>query len=162
MNRYLLIAFLTGLPLMALQAQRDVLTRGGDYSSSGGSVAFSIGQIGYTYLTGEAGSASLGVQQPIRFNIVATDDVNPLWEVSLYPNPASENVYIDLKDDDVLKNFNALYVRLFDLQGKLVVEKKITEIVTAFPLSGFAESMYLLQILQDQQPLKSFKLYKSN
>jgi hypothetical protein len=162
MNRYLLITLLTSLPLMALQAQRDVLTRGGDYSSSGGSVAFSIGQIGYTYLTGEAGSASLGVQQPIRFNIVATDDVNPLWEVSLYPNPASENVYIDLKDDDVLKNFNALYVRLFDLQGKLVIEKKITEKITAFPLSGFAESMYLLQILQDQQPLKSFKLYKSN
>jgi len=161
MNRYLFITVITVLPLL-VHAQRDVLTRGGDYSSAGGSVAFSIGQIGYTYLTGEAGSASLGVQQSNVFNIVATDDLEPFWEVSLYPNPASEIVYINLQDESVLKDFNALHLRLLDVQGKLVKEMKIIEAVTTLSLSGLAESVYFIQILQDQQPLKSFKLYKSN
>jgi len=162
MNRQILIAFITALPLLAITAQREVLTRGGDNSSAGGSVAFSIGQIGYTYLTGEAGSASLGVQQSNLFNIVATDDISILADVSLYPNPASEVVYISLQDESVLKKFNALQARLIDVQGKLVYEKGITEVITSFPLSGLAESVYFLQIVQDQQPLKSFKLYKSN
>lgn len=161
-KKYILIALLAGTSLIAIHAQHDVLSAGGDFSSAGGSVAFSIGQIGYTYQTGESGSASLGVQQPYFFNIVATDDPDQQWAITLYPNPADQLVYVDLKDDIALKQFKDLQIRLFDLQGKLMAEKDITEIITPFPLTSLTEAIYILQIGQEQKTLKSFKLYKSN
>ena len=162
MKRILLIALLLGPPLCAIHAQRDVLTRGGDFSSAGGSVAWSIGQIAYTYYTGEAGSVSLGVQQPNLFTIVGTNDPGEWLAVNLYPNPASEAVYVDLLDANVLKQFNSPLIRVLDVQGKLVSEKQITEVLTAIPLTGLSESVYVLQIMNGQEPVKSFKLCKSN
>ncbi len=162
MKRILLIALLLGPPLCVIHAQRDVLTRGGDFSSAGGSVAWSIGQIAYTYYTGESGNVSLGVQQPNLFTIVATDDLDELLSVSLYPNPASESVYVDLLDVNVIKKLESPAIRLLDIQGKLIAQKEITGVLTTIPLTGLSESVYVLQIMSGQEPVKSFKLCKSN
>jgi len=156
------LVFLIGVATFNLQAQRDVLPAGGDFSSSGGSVAFSIGQIGYTYLTGESGSASLGVQQPNTFNIVATDDPVPALAMTLYPNPADQFVYVDLKEENALEQFEGLQIRLYDLQGQLIAEKEMTDKVTRFPLVDLSDALYVLQICQGQKMITSFKLFKSN
>jgi opacity protein-like surface antigen len=161
-KRILLIVLLSAALLYGIQAQREVLTTGGDFSSAGGSVAFSIGQIAYTYHGSESGNVSLGVQQPNLFNIVATEDIEPLDAVSLYPNPASEIVYVDLQDESLIKKYNSLSIRLFDMQGKLITQQEINQVVTPFTLTNMSEAVYLLQIMHEQQPIKSFKLYKSN
>ena len=161
-KRILLIALLSAALLYGVSAQREVLSAGGDYSSQGGSVAFSIGQIAYTFHTGESGNVSLGVQQPNLFNIVATEDLEPLDAVTLYPNPAVETVYVDLQDKSLIEKFNSLTIRLFDLQGKLIAQQEISEVVTPITLKNTSEAVYLLQIMHEQQTIKSFKLYKSN
>jgi hypothetical protein len=161
-RQILFLVCLATAALGTIHAQHDVLTAGGDISSGGGSVAFSIGQVAYTNFSGTAGSVAQGVQQPNFFNIVATDDPDQDWILTLYPNPADQLVYVDLKDDRLFKKFNKLNIRLFDVQGKLLSQKNITEIVTPFPLTAMTDAVYILQLWQDQQPLKSFKLYKSN
>jgi len=161
-KRILLIALLSAALLYGVNAQRDVLAAGGDFSSQGGSVAFSIGQIAYTNHAGESGTVSLGVQQPNLFNIVATEDLEPQDAVTLYPNPAGETVYVDLQDKSLIEKFNSLTIRVFDLQGKLITQQDISEVVTPFSLTHMSEAVYLLQIMHEQQTIKSFKLYKSN
>jgi hypothetical protein len=161
-KRILLIALLSAALLYGVNAQRDVLAAGGDFSSQGGSVAFSIGQIAYTNHAGESGTVSLGVQQPNLFNIVATEDLEPQDAVTLYPNPAGETVYVDLQDKSLIEKFNSLTIRVFDLQGKLITQQDISDVVTPFSLTNMSEAVYLLQIMHEQQTIKSFKLYKSN
>ena len=100
------------------------------------------------------------MQQPNLFNIVATDDLNELLTVSLYPNPASESVYVDLLDVTVIKKLDSPTIRLLDIQGKLIAQKEITEVLTTIPLTGLSESVYILQIMSGQEPVKSFKLIK--
>jgi len=102
------------------------------------------------------------VQQPNLFNIVATDDPSDLLAVTLYPNPASEAVYVDLLDINVIKKLDSPVIRLLDIQGKLISQKDITEVLTTIPLTGLSEAVYVLQILNGQSPVKSFKLCKSN
>jgi hypothetical protein len=163
MNKQILLAGI--LVLMNLHwaiAQKDVLSAGGDGSSANGSVSFSVGQVGYTYITGEAGSATLGVQQSNVFNIVATEDLDKTWEISFYPNPASEAVFIELKDAGVLQKFNLLKARLYDPAGRLIVEQEIQEPVTRLPINNLTDAFYILQISQDQTMIKSFKLFKTN
>ena len=156
------MALLIGTSLSTIHAQHDVLSAGGDISSGSGSVAFSIGQVAYINYYSEAGSVSQGVQQPNIFNIVGTEDLDKDWTMTLYPNPASDLVYIDLKNDNIFKKYNKLNIHLFDVDGKLIAQKEISSIITSFPLTTLTDAVYILQISHDQQVLKSFKLYKSN
>ena len=151
-----------GASLATIHAQHDVLSAGGDFSSGSGSVAYSIGQVAYINYSSESGSISQGVQQPNIFNIVGTEDLDKDWTASLYPNPASDIVYVDLKNDNIFKKYNRLNIQLFDVDGKLLAQKEISSIITSFPLTALSDAVYILQIHQGQQVLKSFKLYKSN
>ena len=148
--------------LATIHAQHDVLSAGGDISSGSGSVAFSIGQVAFINYSSESGSISQGVQQPNIFNIVGTEDLDKEWTATLYPNPASDLVYVDLKNDNIFKKYNQLNIHLFDVNGKLLAQKEISSIITSFPLTTLTDAVYIMQISQDQQVLKSFKLYKSN
>ena len=58
-----------GLGLTA-QAQQATTATGGNASGSGGTVAYSVGQIFYTTNTGTTGSEAQGVQQPYEISIV--------------------------------------------------------------------------------------------
>ncbi len=156
------IAFLTVSWLITLRAQQNVLAAGGDNSSGSGSVAFSIGQVGYTNYMGESGSVALGVQQPNFFNIVATEEPGQPRTIRLYPNPATETVYVDLQQEAVPNQGHDMQIRLFDLTGKLISQKLITEMITPFSLTGLHDATYILQVRQDQKTLTSFKLFKSN
>ncbi|MFM2191538.1 MAG: hypothetical protein RLZZ118_495, partial [Bacteroidota bacterium] len=62
-NKFLnLTLLLLGFVLTA-QAQQATTATGGDATGSGGSAAYSVGQIVYTTHTGTTGSVAQGVQQ---------------------------------------------------------------------------------------------------
>ena len=61
----------TGLLWAGLaQAQESVNAYGGDAKGSGGTVAYSVGQIVYTTHTGATGSVAQGVQQAYEISVV--------------------------------------------------------------------------------------------
>ena len=62
-NKVILFLLLLGFGLTA-QAQQATTATGGDATGSGGSAAYSVGQIVYTTHTGTTGSVAQGVQQP--------------------------------------------------------------------------------------------------
>lgn len=162
MKKLLFLLMLPVLFCQELSSQSAVLTAGGDASGTGGSVAYSIGQAAYTHIDGESGRISLGVQQPHFVIMVSTE--NPVLEVSatIYPNPVSDQVTLMLHDKHTeWLESSQLSMRLHDLNGKVIMNKKISDSITSLSLSHLAESVYVLTIFEEGREIKSFKIFKS-
>ena len=79
----------------------------------------------------------------------AVDELEAL-SVLIYPNPASNNLTVDLGD---LNGVNTT-IKLYDSSSKLVFEKQSTSTLT-IDVSGFAKGMYSLELSTDEKVLRS-------
>ena len=70
--------------------------------------------------------------------------------VLIYPNPASNNLTVDLGD---LNGVNTT-IKLYDLSSKLVF-KKLSSTTLMIDVSGFAKGMYSLELSSAEQVLRS-------
>jgi uncharacterized protein (DUF779 family) len=70
--------------------------------------------------------------------------------VLIYPNPAVNNLTVDLGD---LNGVNTT-IKLYDSLSKLVFEKQSTSNLT-IDVYGFAKGMYSLELSTDEQVLRS-------
>ncbi len=151
--------FLLGLGLTGLQAQTSVNTIGGNASSSGGSASYSVGQVVYQAHSGTNASIIEGVQQPYEILVVAKIEkakgIN--LSFSAYPNPTIDILTLEVKKSD-LSNLN---YQLFDIQGKILQSRKITEQKTNIAMSHLVPSVYFMKITEGQKELKTFKIIKN-
>jgi hypothetical protein len=70
--------------------------------------------------------------------------------ITVYPNPASNNLTVDLGD---LNGVNTT-IKLYDSSSKLVFEKQSSSTLM-IDVSGFAKGMYSLELSTDEQVLRS-------
>lgn len=77
-------------------------------------------------------------------------DNHEALSVFSYPNPASTNLTVDLGD------FNGVntIIKLYDSSSKLIFMQQSTSTLI-IDVSGFTKGMYLLEILTDEQVLRS-------
>ena len=149
------VAFLL-LGLVGLHAQESPTATGGEATGVGGTVSYSLGQVVYTTNTGSNGSVEQGVQQP--YEISATVGINESsisLEMSVYPNPTTN--YLTLKVE-ITKN---LSYQLFDMQGKVIVSKKITDNTTTVVMENLPTATYLLKVTDSNKTVKTFKIIKN-
>src|SRR4030095_5100547 len=132
-----------------LKAQSDVLPAGGDASGAGGSVSFSVGQVAYTNVIGEAGSISLGVQQPNLFLMVGTNEAEITIDAVAYPNPVNEFVNLKLGDQLTINGMDHLSYGLYDINGKLILRKEITANATPISMENLANAIYYLRVVHN-------------
>jgi hypothetical protein len=139
-------------------AQQSANATGGDASGSGGTAAYSVGQIVYTTNTATTGSVAQGVQQPYEISIVSGID-NPTVniELSAYPNPTTD--YIKLKVEG--EKFEDLNYTLVDITGKLIASEKITSSTEIIGMENLASACYLLRVTNNNKELKTFKIIKN-
>lgn len=149
--------FLLGFGMTVLIAQEAIPASGSNASGNGGSVSYTIGQVIYTTNTGTNGTMAQGVQQPYEISIVAgIADANGInLIISAYPNPVTE--YIKLKAD---KTENLTY-QLYDINGKLLENKKIESNETNIVMSNFVNAIYFLKITDNSKEVKTFKIIKN-
>jgi hypothetical protein len=156
-NKILIICFLV-LGIKNVKAQDAVTSAGADVSGSGGSASYSLGQVCYTSNSGKSGIIGQGVQQP--YDVIITDiNVHPniTLLVSVYPNPSI--AFINLKIEKL--DLQNLSFELFDVQGGLLLNKKITSSETSIRMDDFAAGNYFLKISDNQTELKIFKITKN-
>ena len=149
--------------LTGLQAQEAIPASGGDASGNDGSVSYSVGQVVYITNTGTNGSVAEGVQQPYDISVVTeieeTKGINLTY--SAYPNPTTD--YLTLK----VENYNKenLSYQLYNMDGKLLEKKKISNAETSIIMSNFIPATYFLKIVQTRhtlsQQVKAFKIIKN-
>ena len=150
---------LLGLGLTGLQAQTSVNATGGNASGSGGSASYSVGQLAYTTNTGTNGSVSEGVQQPFEISVVTgieeAKGIN--LSVTAYPNPTTDYLTLSIADFDASK----LSYQLYDMNGKLLQNEKITGNQTNIVMSNLVPATYFVKVIQGNKEFKTFKIIKN-
>ena len=155
-----LIVFLAFLLSFSVNAQtsHQVLSASGGYATgSGGSVAYSVGQIVYTTHTGTTGSVAQGVEQAYEIYSVGIKETTLNISLSVFPNPTSD--FLTLKVEDY--NNEALNYTLLDEQGRLVFNEQITTQDTQVAMSTLARGAYFINVLQANKKIQTFKIIKN-
>jgi len=153
---------LLGLGLTGLQAQTAVPATGGNASGSGGSVSYSVGQVVYTTNTGTNGSVAQGVQQSYEISAVtAIKEAKGInLTVSAYPNPTTDYLTLSI-DASTTLSIQSLSYQLFDINGKLLKNEKITANQTSIVMHNLVPANYLVKVIQGNKEVKTFKIIKN-
>jgi len=149
------VAFLL-LGLGGLHAQESPTAAGGEATGTGGTASYSVGQVAYATNTGSNGSVLQGVQQPFEISTtVGINETSIHLEMSVYPNPTTD--YLTLKVED---NSNLSY-QLYDLQGKVIENKKVNANSTIITMEALPKATYFLTVTDNKNTVKTFKVIKN-
>jgi opacity protein-like surface antigen len=155
----LIAALLLCLSLTGLKAQVAVPAAGGNASGAGGTASYSIGQVAYSTYTGATGSVAQGVQQPFEISVVT--GIEPAKGITLectaYPNPATDYLTLQVGSFDLA----GLAYQLFDMNGKLITNKKLEGTETRISMGSLVPATYILKVVQNNQEVKTFKIIKN-
>lgn len=151
--------------ISTVSAQESISATGGNVSGSGGSVSYSIGQFAYQTHTGRNGSVSQGVQQPFEISTVTSieEAKGIILSVSAYPNPTAGNLTLEVKDFEL----STLSFQLYDMNGKLLQNERITGNQTIIVMSNLVPSTYFIKVVDKAQSqaahreVKTFRIIKN-
>ncbi len=144
--------------LSTATAQTSVNATGGDASGSGGSVAYSVGQVVYTTNTDASGTISQGVQQPYEIYTLGINETEQKISISVFPNPTANNLTLQIND----YNNEKLFYQLFDMQGKLVINGQVTAQQTLINTASLPPATYFIHFVnQENKSVQSFKIIKN-
>lgn len=155
--------FITGFLICELflvgRTQSVLVSGGGDLISPEGSASYSIGQLFYASTITNKGTITETIQFPYEIESIITGNEfsNIKLEVSAYPNPVSKTLFLKIKQP-IISNLN---YQLYDQSGKLLESKKIKEQLMSLSLEAYGSETFLLQISQNKQTVKTFKIVKN-
>ena len=155
---------LAGPALTYLQAQQihaSVNTSGGNASGTGGSVSYSVGQVFNTTAFGTNGSVSEGVQQPFEISVLSGVDITGIdLYYAVYPNPTSGKLTLKL-DASTTPDIRSMRYQLYDVNGKMLQNDRLTEYETSIEMSNFNSATYFLKVTKNNKEVKLFKIIKN-
>jgi opacity protein-like surface antigen len=140
------------------QAQESVNASGGYATGSGGTAAYSIGQVAYTANTGSSGNVAQGVQHAYEIYPVGIKETTLNITLSVFPNPTADNLILQLSD----YNNEKLAYQLYDMQGKLSINGQVTTQQSQINTAGLPSATYFIHVLnQENQEVQTFKIIKN-
>ena len=140
------------------QAQESTNASGGDVIGSGGSVAYSIGQVVYTTNTGSNGSEAKGVQHAYEIFTLGIKEIELSIALIAFPNPTTDNLTLQISD----YNKEKLSYQLFDTQGKQISNGQITTQQTQINMNSLPTATYFIDVVnQENQKVQSLKIMKN-
>lgn len=140
------------------QAQESANASGGDATGSGGTAAYSVGQVVYTTNTGASGTVSQGVQQAYEIFTVGIKETELNISLSVFPNPTADNLTLQISD----YNNEKLSYQLFDMQGKQLSNGQIVAQQTQIDMNSLPTATYFINVVnQENKKVQSFKIIKT-
>ncbi len=152
-NYLLLVLLVCGL----LPAQESINASGGNATGTGGSVAYSLGEIAYSTYTGTTGTLSEGTQHAYEVYSLGVATAQQAISLSVFPNPTAD--YLTLQ----VGNYNTekMTYQLFNIQGQVVSSGQLEAQQTPIDMSGLPAATYFVTIVnQANKKLQSFKVVK--
>jgi len=131
---------------------------GGNDPGSEGAVTYSSGKLVYQVMTGITRSVIQGVQQPFEISVATViekpEDLN--MEYKVYPNKVTKAIRL------VIRPFegNNMSFRLYDMNGVLLMDKKIENQEIAISMDNFSSAPYLMKVVKDNTEVRVFKIIK--
>lgn len=157
MNKKTALSLLFSSLVLGLNAQQSINATGSNSQSANGSVSYSVGQVFYETNTSVTGNTAQGVQQPIEIYTLDLNANSLEIDINVFPNPTSDQIIIDMKE----LNLTNVRYELIDIQGKKLQSNQINYSTYQIELETYPRATYLLTILQEDQPVKSFKIIKN-
>ena len=150
------LVFATGIYAGA-DAQNAVPASGGN-AEGGGKISYTVGQVAYTSQNGSGGSINQGVQQAYEISAVSSVENQPGIELTtvVYPNPTTDQLVLKINGELT----GALVYRLYDINGKLLDQRSITERETIIPMQTYSRAIYFLDVVKGNKKMSSFKIIK--
>jgi Secretion system C-terminal sorting domain len=153
---YVTLLFCFGITL--LQAQQATTATGGSASGTGGTATYSVGQVVYITNSGSNGTVAQGVQQAFEISVVLGNDDHTInLEMVAYPNPTTNYLNLNVGERD----FSTLNFELFDITGKVIESKKITNTIETIRMEHLPNAVYFLRVTNNYKPIKTFKIIKA-
>ena len=141
-----------------VQAQESTNASGGDATGSGGTVAYSVGQIVYTTDTGGSVSVAQGVQHAYEIFTVGIKKTALDISLTVFPNPTTESLTLQIGD---YKNENLSY-QIFDMQGKQLIKGQVKAQQTQINMNGLPTATYFINVVnQENKNIQSFQIIKN-
>lgn len=145
------------LGLTQVNAQEAVVISGGNATGTNGNVSYSVGQIVYTTNSGATGSVAQGVQQPFEIQtLLGAENFNINLQLAVYPNPTTNWLQLEVKNTD----FTNLSYQLFDLNGRMIYNQKITAETSTISMEQLPAAFFLLKVVNNNKEVKTFKIIK--
>ena len=155
MKKIAILFFL--LHISVVFSQESINASGGNASGLNGNVSYSIGQIAYSSYSG-TGFVNEGIQFPFEITTLDTDDNSETNEILLFPNPASYEINLKI---NLLISEELRFV-LYDMNGRILEENRITQNQIQIPMEKYSKSIYFLEIREKERGLKTFKIIKNH
>jgi hypothetical protein len=137
-------------------AQEVVSSAGDSHSNANGSISYTIGEPVIETFTGENNILTQGFQQT-NLMVTAIDELPGLdFEISAFPNPATEIVKIRIGKESIV----GMQYMLYDMSGNLLLRNGLEGTETEIPFNDFSPAEYILRISDNSKEVKSFKIVK--
>ena len=139
-------------------AQSAIITSGGNFSNSNGSVSFSVGQPAYISFENKDGFISEGVQQPYEI-FTSSTDVLPQTDIEsmVYPNPTQDQLVITISGT----HSNSLSYQIYNVSGILIQTDDLSASENIINVKSLVPAVYTLLITEEHKTIKSYKIVKN-
>jgi hypothetical protein len=144
------------IPLISSYGQNSINTTGGNINSNGINLSYSIGQLKINTIESSSSTLNLDFIQGVQyaFSIYDCSRLASI-ELSVYPNPSSQMVYIKTIDEPNLK------LIIYDIAGRLIHERTL-ESSTTVDVENYSNGTYIFAFYGFCGLIKSFKVLKNN
>ena len=139
-------------------AQQSFVVSGADAKTGFGSVSVSVGQIITISDSARRGSISHGVQLPfeiLHLPVGVNNDISNNIKAEAYPNPTFDFLKISIPDD-----YMQHIVRIADMNGSILFTQEFIGKELLLPMNRYASGMYIIDILENDSILSSFRIIK--
>jgi hypothetical protein len=148
---------------ISVSAQEVVATQGDSYSNANGNIDFTIGEVIIATGTDGTNDITQGFHQT-NWNFLGVEDFAPNYEAIIFPNPTEDVLNIRTSA------FENVTYTLYDAQGKLVMQDKLSAEQTHIQVSQLAPGSYSLELIFEEgnkgslssSKRKTFKLIKTH
>ncbi|MCG8483694.1 MAG: T9SS type A sorting domain-containing protein [Clostridia bacterium] len=151
------LVFIICFSISNTKAQQTTVAGHGKISGNLASASYSIGQLVCNSLIDSDYNATLGIQQAYNVLIIIDDSTQNNLEIRAYPNPTRDFIKLNLGNYEI----NKLQFFLFDISGKLLMNKNITNKATMIPMSQYIPGIYFIKITDNKKDIKTFKIIKT-
>jgi hypothetical protein len=139
-------------------AQQVVTTAGSSFSSTTGSISYTIGESFAQTMTGTDKVLTMGFQQP-NITVSIISELKYLgYDITAFPNPVFDELNLNLGKDGL----NDLQYVLCDMNGKVILQKNLEGLITKIPFGNLPSGFYILKITDGVKEIKTFKVIKQH
>jgi len=163
MTKKLILLFCCLFLSLQFEAQNAIVIAGGNIDDGNFKLSYSIGQVAKKSTSDTNGLFNQGIQQPFEiynlFNLSLDDNDISNFEIKAYPNPTVDLLTLSINNAIV----NNQIVEVYDLNGKVILQKEIIQNETQIDFSQFNAGVYLFNVFDKNHTLiKAFKIIKNH